>query len=67
MSTIVLPSEWYIVCRANGCSLNAFFKDSLEDFSEDATVDEGLKILKLNSLQDKLPGANFVLLPHRMS
>lgn len=54
-----------IVERSLHYSLNAFFKDSLDNFAEDATIDEGLKILKLDSLQDKLPGANFVLLPHR--
>jgi hypothetical protein len=39
----------------------------MENFVEDATVDDALNILKLASLDDKLEGANFTLLPHRRS
>jgi len=45
--------------------LTELFQDALADFKEDATVEDGLKVLNLESLNDKLPGAAFTLLPHR--
>lgn len=42
-------------------------QDSLNDFQEDIDVEAGLKKLKLSTVNEKLPGANFTMMPHRES
>lgn len=52
--------------RPTGKALHDYFQDALQDFKEDSTVEEGVETLGLNTMTDKLPGANFTLMAHRM-
>lgn len=58
-----LREEWN---RPTGGALTDYFKDTLEDFQDDTTVDEARKVLGLNATTDRLPGANFTLMAHQI-
>ncbi|KAL1413654.1 hypothetical protein Q8F55_001432 [Vanrija albida] len=60
-----IPEE-YQYEKPLGQDLNTFFQDSFADFNEDTTVEDGMKKLGMASLQDKIPGALFSLMPHQV-
>ncbi|WOO76591.1 putative ATP-dependent helicase [Vanrija pseudolonga] len=61
-----IDPEEYMPERPLGQDLNTFLQDSFSDFNEDTTIEEGMKTLGLATLQDKLPGALFSLMPHQV-
>jgi SNF2 family DNA or RNA helicase len=62
-SSYGLMEEWN---RPTGGALTDYFKDSLADFQDDATVEDASKTLGLSVTTERLPGANFTLMPHQI-
>jgi hypothetical protein len=70
--TIVLGlsmSEYFVcvsVARLTGRSLQEFFASALDDWSEDSDVEGALKMLGMESLNDKFKGLEINLMAHQV-
>nr|XP_019013335.1 uncharacterized protein I206_01401 [Kwoniella pini CBS 10737]OCF52116.1 hypothetical protein I206_01401 [Kwoniella pini CBS 10737] len=61
---LYIPQHQLTICHPY--SLSSFFDENMKDFVEDTTVDDSLKKLGLNSMEDYLPDLRIKLMAHQV-